>query len=468
MSKKRSGGRSQPELFARSTRPTIPIEPNHSLVLLTDQTNWTELEARAEEIRLSKVKNAAGRPPHMRANLGAMMLKATRDMTWREVEDQVRHYAPARYLCGLTETEWTPDFTTVHDFAVLMGEDGVRLINEYTVKWAVAEKLADPSVVVGDTTAQEAAIPYPNEMGLLAAFVTSALGASKHAGTAFKTFASKVTAQVKVARQKVREYRLFAKDKSKAVKDKMMASMVNVIEGINRELGRAVQAAGETASRVKKHGIVAREKLVQLQQTMTKLIPQIRHWLKTGFVAKGKIINLHVSELYSIVRGKVGRAVEFGLSWGFTRLRGGFLLARLASERTELVDSEFAVEAVKDHISLFGKAPRAYAYDRGGYSAENVKAIKKLGVKEVGLAPRGRAKWAVSEKTRRDLVQERALVEAGIGAVKSSRYNFHRPRAKSTRMMGACGQLGVLGFNLNKLVRGLAARKKIALVECSR
>jgi membrane-associated phospholipid phosphatase len=39
------------------------------------------------------------------------------------------------------------------------------------------------------------------------------------------------------------------------------------------------------------------------------------------------------------------------------------------------------------------------------------------------------------------LVSERAQVEGGIGAVKSSRYNFHRPRARSVRMMGACGQL---------------------------
>ena len=101
MSKKLRGGSRQPELFPRSNVPTIPIEPNHRLVVLTDETDWTELEERAELIRLSKVKNAAGRPPHTRVNLGAMMLKATRDMTWREVEDQMRHYAPARYLCGL-------------------------------------------------------------------------------------------------------------------------------------------------------------------------------------------------------------------------------------------------------------------------------------------------------------------------------------------------------------------------------
>ena len=79
-----------------------------------------------------------------------------------------------------------------------------------------------------------------------------------------------------------------------------------------------------------------------------------------------------------------------------------------------------------------------------GHSHENVAAIKKLGV--------------------RKLVQERALVEAGIGAVKSSRYNFHRPRAKSVRMMGTCGQLGALGFTLNKLVRGFAARLEMQVV----
>src|SRR5216684_7238981 len=193
---KRRGRSRQPELFPRSKRPTVPIEENHRLVVLTDEIDWSELEERVELIRTSKLKNAAGRPPQLRALIGALVLKATRDMTWRETEDQIRHYAPARYLCGLTETEWTPDFTTLHDFAVLLGEDGVKLINEYAVEWAVEEKLANPSVAVADTTAQEAAIPYPNEMGLLAGFMTSVLAASKRAGEMFKRFASKVKEKV--------------------------------------------------------------------------------------------------------------------------------------------------------------------------------------------------------------------------------------------------------------------------------
>jgi transposase-like protein DUF772 len=125
------------------------------MVVLTDTVDWTEMEVRAEKIRAKKLKSAAGRPPHLRATLGALTLMALRRLPYREVEEQIRYYAPARYLCGLTETEWTPDFTTIQDFAQLMGEDGVKLINEGVVEQAVKLGLADAKVVVADLTAQE-------------------------------------------------------------------------------------------------------------------------------------------------------------------------------------------------------------------------------------------------------------------------------------------------------------------------
>ncbi len=461
----RRGGSRQPELFERSKRPTVPIAENHRLVILTDETDWTEMEELVENIRHSKLKNGAGRPPRLRALIGALLLKATRDATWRELEDLIRHYAPARYLCGLTETDWSPDFTTLHDFAVLLGEDGVKQVNEYAVKWAVKEKLADPSVVVGDTTAQEAAIPYPNEMGLTAAFVTSVVAASKNAGKKMKTFIEVAAADIKSAKEKMREYRLFAKGKTKAWKNRMVSTMASVVERINAKLGRAMQASAPSAKRLSAEGKKALAKLEQLHATMGKLVPQIRYWLRTGFVAADKIISLHLPELYSVVRGKVGKTVEFGLTWGVVRLSGGFVLARLAENRRELVDARFAVTAVEDHLSLFGQPPHSYAYDRGGYSEKNIGQLKKLGVKEVGLAPRGKAEWNVSSKrVKEKLIRERAMVEGSIGAIKSTRYNFHRPRAHSVRMMGASGQLAVLGFNLNKLIRAIAAQRKSKVV----
>lgn len=462
MSRNHGGANRQRELLPRSQRPTISIDPHHRLVRLTDTLDWTELEQRAEQIRRKKLKNAAGRPPHLRALLGAMVLMAIRRLPYRDVEDQIRYYAPARYLCGLTETEWTPDFTTIQDFHELLGEDGIKLINQGVVEQAVEEKLADPRTVVADTTAQEAAVPHPNEMGLMAGFLTSVAVASHKLGGKLKGFLAKTTAPFKAGKQKVREYRLFAK--TKAAKDRLMGQMVNVIEKVNKQLASALQAVAAQPPKLRKYAIVADAKLRRLQQTMAKLLPQIRYWLRTGWVASGKIISLHIPELYSIVRGKVGKKVEFGLSWGITRLRGGFLLATMAQSRGELQDSKFAVRAVKDHVALFGKPPRAYAYDRAGHSAQNIAELKKLGVRDVGLAPRGRTPWPVQGPTRERLIRERALVEAGIGTIKCQRYGFNRPAAKSAAMMGACGQRAVLGFNINKLVRELAARKEIEVV----
>jgi molybdopterin converting factor small subunit len=386
---------------------------------------------------------------------------ATRKLTYRDAEDLIRYYAPARYLCGLTETEWTPDFTTIQDFTELMGEEGIKLINQYVVQMAVKQKLADPKTLVADTTAQEAAIPYPNEMGLMAGFLTSVAAAGRKVGRALKGFVQETVNQFGAAKQKAREYRLFAKTKES--KDRVMGQMVTIIKKLNEHLGKALGEAAAQGGKLRKYAIVAKAKLVQLHETMSKLLPQILYWIRTGSVASGKIISLHIPQLYSIVRGKVGKAVEFGLSWGITRLAGGYLLATLAQDRRELLDTKFAERAVKDHIALFGKAPLAYAYDRGGYSAENLSALKKLGVKEVGLAPRGRTQWSVSGPVRDRLVRERARVEAGIGTIKGSRYGFNRPAARSEAMMGACGQRAVLGFNTNKLVRELAGRKGMTL-----
>ena len=63
----------------------------------------------------------------------------------------------------------------------------------------------------------------------------------------------------------------------------------------------------------------------------------------------------------------------------------------------------------------------------------------------------------------RRLAKERALIEGSIGAIKSSRDNFNRPRARSVGMMGTRGQIAVLGFNLDKLLRGLAEKRQPAL-----
>ena len=211
-----------------------------------------------------------------------------------------------------------------------MGQEGIKLINHYVVQKAVKQKLADPKTVAADTTAQEAAIPYPNEMGLMTSFLTSVARATRKVGRDLKEFVQQTASQFEAAKQKAREYRLFAKTMES--KDRVMSQMVTIVEKVNQQLAQALGAPAMQRVRLRKYAIVAKAKLAQLQETMGKLLPQIRYWVRTGYVASGKIVSMYIPQLYSIVRGKVGKPVEFGLNWGITRLAGGYLLATLAGE----------------------------------------------------------------------------------------------------------------------------------------
>ena len=78
--------------------------------------------------------------------------------------------------------------------------------------------------------------------------------------------------------------------------------------------------------------------------------------------------------------------------------------------------------------------------------------------------PRGHTAWAVKGRVKGKLVRERTRVERSIGTIKSHRYGFNLPPARSVAMMGVCGQRAALGLNLGKLVRGVAKKRKLHLV----
>lgn len=439
------------ELFARNMLPVMPVDAMHHYVLVADRLDWMKLMEIAEAIRKEKNKGNAGRRPHLRALVGAVVLMGLRRVPYRELEDQAKHYVPARYLMGLTETTWTPDFRTVNDFTRLLGEAGIKAINQNIVKLAVQEGRADPSEISADTTGQEAAIPYPNEMGLMAQFLSTVKNAVKRAGGVMKETFNKLTPVFDAARSKLKGYRFFSKTKEERTAH--LHEMMRLVRTTQTQLAKGLHAAAATTGKFVGRAKTALAKAQQLHDTMKTLLPQIAYWVKTGFVATAKVISVHVPELYSIVRGKVGKKVEFGLSWGFTRLRGGFIMATVATTRKDLVDAHFVGRAVDDHIAIFGKAPRSFAYDRGGHSKKNVKLLKNRGVKNVGLAPRGQAAWEVGPRTKRRLMSERTKIEGCIGTVKCQKYGFNRPAAKSAGMMGACGQRAVLGLNLFKLAK---------------
>jgi IS5 family transposase len=421
----------------------IRIKENHELLRLTKLIQWPEMIEMAMNIRASKVKSLVGPEPHYRELLGAVALMSVRQITYRQAEDLIAHYAPARYLCNLMDSSWNPDHITIFEFTQMLGPEGLDTLNRQFLVYAERVGMLDSSKLMSDTTAQEAMIPYPNEVGLMKRFSDLVVGGLRKVGGKFLKIKGKTKELAGKVKALVRYSHLFAKGKeAKAKVGKKIHHQVKAIQKLLQDClseGRAV------------HGKASRE-LERLTGVMEKLLPQIRYFLETGFVASQKIIHLQMSELYSIVRGKAGKSVEFGLKWGISRI-DGFVLGFLLDNKGNASDKKFCLQAIKEHSALFGEAPDIYGFDRGGYSKVNIKKAKKLGVKHVGIAPAGKADWAVSDRMSEKIKRERAQVEGTIGSVKSKKYGFNKPNVKSTPAMEMSGHRSLLGFNLCKALR---------------
>lgn len=111
----------QDSLFDPPEQVKISVNQTHELVRLTHLIPWGSLINLAKEIRSKQVKRESGPQPHYRQLLGALALIAVRNLNYREAEDQIAHYAPARYLCDLMDSDWCIDHVTIFDFGKMLG-----------------------------------------------------------------------------------------------------------------------------------------------------------------------------------------------------------------------------------------------------------------------------------------------------------------------------------------------------------
>ena len=151
----------------------LVVPQNHEMVILSKALDWDLVQAIAEANRSEKIQSTRGQQPHYRALNGAVVFRALKGCDYRTAEDMIRNYLPARYLCDLQNSQWTPDHNTIWDYEQMLGEKGLQELTDYALRTAVENGFADPRGLCSDTTAQEANIPYPNEVGHMNAFMKS-------------------------------------------------------------------------------------------------------------------------------------------------------------------------------------------------------------------------------------------------------------------------------------------------------
>lgn len=444
----------------------IPIQKDHEMVILSQTIDWDLFQAISEIHRERTIISTRGQKPHFRALCGALAVRVLRSCDFRTAEDLIRNYLPARYMCDLQNSDWTPDHNTIWEFEVMLGEEGLQEINDSILKTAAELGFADPRGLCADTTAQEGLIPYPTEVGHMNAFMKSLksnLGTllSKSKGIS-KGLVSQLKKAFSKMGEKVREHRLFAK--TKKAKQEIAQELLEKSSSLINGLGLLLNSADVKTNQIKGSGKRALNNLAETYHNISRMFSEISHWVQTGKPVKGKIVSLFNPEFKAIDRGKIGKKIEFGLKWGINQIRGGYITLYIHKNMMAF-DGDYAVMAVKEHIRIFGKPPKDFGFDRGAWSEEHIKSIKKQGVKNVAIAPKGQADWDVGPRVKERMIRERAQVEGKIGTMKTT-YGFNKSTAKTNSGVQRSALKAALCFNLKRFAKDIslanASMKKAA------
>src|SRR3990172_2673772 len=229
-----------------------------------------------------------------------------------------------------------------------LGAEGLQEVNSLIIKESVRLGFFDPRILSGDTTVQELPIGYPNEPGILRGIAQRclrALGNLKKKGV--QGLESAIEKGNTVLRS-VKEHHLFAKAKEE--KEKILTRFIEETEDLMEETTQVVESIKEIADRVKQKAV---EKLTAMKKVATQLIPQIIQWMKTGVVAKGKILHAGLTQARAIIRNKAGKKVEFGLKYLISRIGGGYLFGSLLLSCPD--ETKMPLQSLTDYRKIFGE-----------------------------------------------------------------------------------------------------------------
>jgi IS5 family transposase len=394
----------------------------------------------------------------------------------RELQDSISW----QRFCRIPLGGDVPHPTTLVKLTRRLGEQTVTALNQALLATAAEHKVLRTHKVRVDTTVVGANVCYPTDAGLLARAVgklqrtitrIQAAGAAAHtsvrdrrrsarrrAHQIAKTLRGR-TEQAKQAKQTV----LRITGELAMLAEQAVGDAARVARNARRRMVGMVCADGQATGKLARllddldTTIACTIKVVsQISQTRTRLAGQVPD-------GASRLVSLHDPDARPIIKGRLGKPVEFGYKAQVADNADGVVLD-YQIEVGNPADAPLLAPAVRRIAARAGRVPAAVTADRGYGEAAVDQQLHALNVARVAIPRKGqpgRARQA-HEHTRgfRRLVKWRTGSEGRISHLKH-RYGWDR-----TRMDGIdgariwCGQ-GVFAHNLVK-ISGLIQAKHAA------
>lgn len=458
------------DLSVSGGEQSIFVSPHHPLVKLSNAIPWEELSKDvAWDLRITTKMGYwhIGRKLKLRIHLGIYFLQHMFNMTYRQVEREVRDNAAYQAFCGrgIVDGWHIPDHSRIFEFQQRIRPATQQDLANAIAKLAYRYGFADPSWMDIDSTIQKANIRRTSEIYLLERLGSYAFRLKREL---WKYIPEKYTPLLgaPLDTMKIRclakYYFLYGnsceKTKAKvleAIKNEILPIMLCMRAFISLLYGKSITIPNRLARYLR---------LIDLN--FINLLENVNYFIGNGVGQKGRLLSLHIQEIAIFAKGQVGRLkVTFGRQWQVGRIGGNFLIVG-ESKGARSGDHESLGPMIKLHRHLFGyDTLRSFGTDKGYYSEANLatledlqKNMKKMDLDfNFSLPKRGVRDYELSEQAQA-LMNRRSGVEALISQAKA-KGQLRRTRANTDVGMKKSGYTSILGFNLRQMTRHLMQQR---------
>jgi IS5 family transposase len=376
----------------------------------------------------------------------------------REVADSISWSRFCRIPLGGS----TPHPTTLMKITTRCGETAIDELNEALLAKAAEAKVLKTNRVRADTTVVEANVAYPSDSSLLAK------GVARLAKLARRAQAHGLATQTPV-RDRTRSVYRRARDVVNSLRQRGDDRRVRV-HRLNAELaqiaGRSVRETEAVVRNAKRqlrqlgHRATGRQRkivndLQRLSERVAQVAAQTRERVVDGVTPAGatRIVSLHDPDARPIVKGRLGKPVEFGYKAQLVDNEDG-VIVDYNVEVGNPPDAPMLAPAIERIKRRTGRAPRAATADRGYGEAGVEDTLRELGVRHVVLPRKGRPNAARREIQNRRAFKKMVRWRTGCeGRISCAKRDFGLNRTRTDGIHGArtwCGH-GIFNHNLVKI-----------------
>lgn len=352
----------------------------------------------------------------------------------REVADSITWQRFCRIPLGTS----VPHPTTLMKITTRCGADAVGALNDALLGQAVEARQVRMHKVRVDTTVVEADVAYPTDSGLLAKAVTRMAKTIKKIQAAGGATRTRTRDRSRSAGKRARSIAANLKRRSGEAKDAVKAITGELAELATTTAADAKRVISNAKRTLRRQGAAASGRLERaitdletLIERTGRVVDQTRTRL-AGDTPPGatRLVSLHDPDARPIVKGRLGKPVEFGYKAQIADNADGLVLdydVHIGNPP----DAPLLAPAIERIGRRIGKVPRAVTADRGYGDAGIDDTLTDLGVTKVVVPRKGKpsaARRAVEhEPGFRRLVKWRTGAEGRISALKRG-YGMDRTR----------------------------------------